>query len=229
VKNRRNYYRILQVQPDAPIEIIRASYRTLMRELKQHPDLGGNAYAATLLNEAYEILSDPMRRSEYDRKLAARYTKNAVPPDRKSKRPLMTFFCPSCGRPLARKPTPGSGCPVCNDLLKEQGKDPPAAYRRRCVARIKRCGRVLFQASDPQKAGEAEIVDISLKGMRFRCEEKLDAGTVLKISAPLFKASAAVRNIRSERRAGRRIYSVGVAFLAVDFEDSRGTFLSTEA
>lgn len=32
--NRRNYYRILQVQPDAPPEIIRASYRTLMKELK---------------------------------------------------------------------------------------------------------------------------------------------------------------------------------------------------
>jgi predicted transcriptional regulator len=35
MKNRRNYYRILQVQPDAPVEIIRASYRTMMRELKR--------------------------------------------------------------------------------------------------------------------------------------------------------------------------------------------------
>ena len=28
MRNRRNYYRLLQVQPDAPLEIIRASYRT---------------------------------------------------------------------------------------------------------------------------------------------------------------------------------------------------------
>ena len=40
MENRRNYYRILQVQPDAPVEVIKASYRALMRELRLHPDLG---------------------------------------------------------------------------------------------------------------------------------------------------------------------------------------------
>lgn len=39
--NRRNYYRILHVQPDAPLEIIRASYRAMMGPLKMHPDMGG--------------------------------------------------------------------------------------------------------------------------------------------------------------------------------------------
>jgi hypothetical protein len=39
-QNRRNYYRILHVQPDAPMEVIRASYRTLMQKLRFHPDLG---------------------------------------------------------------------------------------------------------------------------------------------------------------------------------------------
>ena len=66
MKNRRNYYRILKVQPDAPVEIIRASYRTLMRELKLHPDLGGSTYDASLLNEAYETLSNSARRAAYD-------------------------------------------------------------------------------------------------------------------------------------------------------------------
>ncbi len=36
-KNRRDYYRVLHVQPDAPIEVIEAGYRTLMRTLKRHP------------------------------------------------------------------------------------------------------------------------------------------------------------------------------------------------
>jgi curved DNA-binding protein CbpA len=40
--NRRNHYRTLFVQPDASIEVIRANYRTLMRKLKLHPDLGGD-------------------------------------------------------------------------------------------------------------------------------------------------------------------------------------------
>ena len=69
MKNKRNYYRLLQVQPDAPYEIIHASYRTLMRELKSHPDLGGEHSDAYLLNEAYETLSNSAKRSEYDKKL----------------------------------------------------------------------------------------------------------------------------------------------------------------
>ena len=72
MKNRRNYYRILQVQPDAPREVIRASYRTLMLELKQHPDLGGSTLDASILNEAYQTLKDPNRRAAYDRELCAR-------------------------------------------------------------------------------------------------------------------------------------------------------------
>ena len=69
MKNKRNYYRLLQVQPDAPYEIIRASYRTLMRELKNHPDLGGEISNACLINEAYEILGDSVKRADYDKKL----------------------------------------------------------------------------------------------------------------------------------------------------------------
>ena len=42
-KNRRDYYRVLHVQPDAPIEVIKAGYRTLMRTLKRHP--GGSVDA----------------------------------------------------------------------------------------------------------------------------------------------------------------------------------------
>lgn len=71
MRNRRNYYRILQVQPDAPPQIIRASYRTLMGKLRQHPDLGGSPWKASLINEAYETLSDPGKRAEYDRQVLA--------------------------------------------------------------------------------------------------------------------------------------------------------------
>src|SRR5665213_1240253 len=39
--NRRNYYRILHVQPEAPSQVITASYRTLMSKLRLHPDFRG--------------------------------------------------------------------------------------------------------------------------------------------------------------------------------------------
>ena len=67
VRNKRNYYRILHVQPDAPTEVIRASYRTLMQKLKQHPDLGGEHWNASVINEAHDVLVDIDRRHAYDR------------------------------------------------------------------------------------------------------------------------------------------------------------------
>jgi len=69
-KNRRNYYRVLHVQPDAPIEVIKASYRALMGPLRHHPDLGGDHETAALINEAYAVLTDAERRRTYDLQLA---------------------------------------------------------------------------------------------------------------------------------------------------------------
>jgi hypothetical protein len=70
--NRRNHYRLLHVQPEAPLEVIKSSYRTLMMRMKLHPDLGGDHEMAAALNEAYAVLSDPQRRAEYDRQLRLR-------------------------------------------------------------------------------------------------------------------------------------------------------------
>jgi len=69
LKNRRNFYRILHVQPEAPPEVIKASYRSLMTKLKAHPDLGGDHETAVLINLAYAVLSDPERRRRYDESL----------------------------------------------------------------------------------------------------------------------------------------------------------------
>lgn len=70
---RRNYYRILNVQPDASLEIIKNNYRTLLQKLKLHPDLGGKHWNASAINEAYNVLRNPTKRAEYDEKLLQRY------------------------------------------------------------------------------------------------------------------------------------------------------------
>ena len=69
MKNKRNYYRILHVQPDAPVEIVQSSYRTLMQKLKAHPGLGGEEWNATIINQAYQVLKDDKMRKEYDAEL----------------------------------------------------------------------------------------------------------------------------------------------------------------
>jgi hypothetical protein len=62
---RPNYYRILQVSPEASQEEIRSSYRRLA--LRYHPDgTDPDPQLMRLLNEAYEVLRDPAKRRQYD-------------------------------------------------------------------------------------------------------------------------------------------------------------------
>lgn len=64
----KDYYEILQVSPNAEPEVIASAYRRLAR--KYHPDAYAGPDATERmreLNEAYEVLSDPARRAEYDR------------------------------------------------------------------------------------------------------------------------------------------------------------------
>lgn len=73
MQNRRNFYRILQVQPDAPTAAIKNNYRTLLQKLRMHPDLGGDQTHAGLVNQAWQTLRDPTRRRAYDKQLLQDY------------------------------------------------------------------------------------------------------------------------------------------------------------
>jgi hypothetical protein len=75
----RNYYRLLHVDPDAHPEVIRAAYRTLLRTLGKHPDLGGDEGEARTIIDAYRVLSDPERRRAYDVWLRA-HSRPSAPP-----------------------------------------------------------------------------------------------------------------------------------------------------
>jgi molecular chaperone DnaJ len=63
---RKNYYLILRLSPEATSDQIRSAYRR--RALELHPDLTGFDSDQFLeLQEAYDVLSDPVRRRDYDR------------------------------------------------------------------------------------------------------------------------------------------------------------------
>lgn len=59
-----DYYNVLQVSPDAEPEVIDMAYKALAK--KHHPDVGGDVEKMKLINEAYHVLRDPVRRQEYD-------------------------------------------------------------------------------------------------------------------------------------------------------------------
>lgn len=65
-----NYYEILEINDIASEEVVKAAYKALVK--KYHPDNGGKhkeLKSMELINEAYEVLSDPIKRCEYDRTL----------------------------------------------------------------------------------------------------------------------------------------------------------------
>jgi hypothetical protein len=62
-----DYYRVLQVDPQAEEEVIEAAYRRLAR--KYHPDVYAGPDASERMRElnlAYALLKDPAKRQEYD-------------------------------------------------------------------------------------------------------------------------------------------------------------------
>ncbi|MGK7894181.1 MAG: DnaJ domain-containing protein, partial [Xenococcus sp. (in: cyanobacteria)] len=65
----RDYYDILKISPEATIEEIKASFRSLARQY--HPDLNPDDPEAAEyfkeISEAYDTLSDPLKRRRYDR------------------------------------------------------------------------------------------------------------------------------------------------------------------
>ncbi len=64
----RNYYEVLGIPPNASVEQIKRRFRALAR--RHHPDVAGNQPAShelfIKLSEAYQVLSDPGRRADYD-------------------------------------------------------------------------------------------------------------------------------------------------------------------
>src|SRR5574337_1483615 len=66
--NKRDYYEVLGIRSGASDKEIKQAYRRLAR--KYHPDVNPNNKAAEAkfkeITEAYEVLSDPAKRGQYD-------------------------------------------------------------------------------------------------------------------------------------------------------------------
>jgi curved DNA-binding protein CbpA len=168
-KNRRNYYRILHVQPDAPIEIIRTSYRTLMHSLKMHPDLGGEPRNAALINEAFATLSNPARRAAYDKML--KQLRDHEPPVRKAlpspPEGEQEKNCPFCNKTyLAGSELPDSICDACQSPLFPAKEHEHSSATRRAFERVPRRMRVICtEAAPAHHQFEMTSDDLSITGM----------------------------------------------------------------
>ncbi len=83
------HYDNLKVARNAPPEVIRAAYKSLSQ--RYHPDRNQDSSSATrvfqMINTAYDVLSDPVKRREHDAWIAQGEKKQRWPKTKASPRP----------------------------------------------------------------------------------------------------------------------------------------------
>jgi hypothetical protein len=250
VDNRRNYYRILHVQPDAPVEIIRSSYRTLMQRLKQHPDLGGDHWNAALINEAYRVLTSPQSRQQYDheRQLIRRGSSFSKPANYAADEMAGSSVKQSADEPAActTSTTPAHACRFCLIPHDSSMIDEPDAVCSNCasplcaasewllehsgqrtIKRVAKQFNIDFFTTWPQTAPcSGQTLDVSPNGMRFISERCLAEGRNIKIVSSVIEAVALVTHCQ-QNDSNRWV--VGVAFETLRLAHSQGVFFSAKA
>jgi len=245
IKNRRNYYRILHVQPDAPLAVIKSSYKTIMHKLRAHPDLGGDTENAALINEAYRVLSDPVKRARYDRENKSLHkqhgnekaqadarTKNKAN-SKQSKPEQKQSACPFCGALNDCNTSLALKCFRCHSILRSSEQGDQAVAYKRSVSRIRKEGKILVFLPDHNKPIGAIINDMSPRGMRFAMDIRLQEQNVIKIESEIISAVAKVATCDLFTPDSsifsfplKKSYKIGVSFITVDFSSKHGTFIS---
>jgi molecular chaperone DnaJ len=67
----KDYYKILGVDKTSTADEIKSAYRKKAKE--SHPDKGGDPEQFKIINEAYETLSNPQKKKEYDNPVSNRF------------------------------------------------------------------------------------------------------------------------------------------------------------
>lgn len=252
-ENRRNYYRILHVQEDAPLEIIRSSFRTLMQKLRYHPDLGGDEWNAALLNEALAVLSDEKRRAAYDavngfgkagRQQGEDSDKGGQeaagdafqehddnvpeeePPAARSNPYAADFLerCFFCGMHGRGMPT----CAHCESPLQPPPLMGAHSRDKRALERQAIEASVRVYVRWPQAQGFPGVIrNFTPRGMQIRLRSSLEPNQVIKITSQVIASVSRVASCIEDRQRGG--YHIGLEFLSLCFLKPRGGFVSEKA
>ncbi|MEM8491524.1 MAG: DnaJ domain-containing protein [Pseudomonadota bacterium] len=246
MNSNKDYYRVLHVHPDAPAEIIKASYRTLMQRLRMHPDLGGNGNDAALINEAYRVLMEPARRRVYDQSRKSSQVKpgdahhgNGMPENAgcatSGQLETVTYLpnrsaaaastqCTFCHMATEHKPdgTEPDFCTMCGSPLRMRtftGDDSD----RRSLLRVDKPIKVVFRTQWPQPVPfNGACVNVSLTGMRMRSSVALEVGQLLAAETNMLQAVAEVTRVTHPGIS----WDVGVKFVTLHIKQTRGSFLA---
>lgn len=232
----KNYYRILQVQSDAPTTIITASYHAL---IKSNPEI------ISLLDESYRILSNEETRKQYDSYLVNLLadTNNGNNTQPHSTNPIATskaeralflqpyqavilHYCTFCKTPYRSQANlyGNENCLECASPLTLLEHERLKLFRR-TTKRIPIQGDFLFYLFWPGKPYCGFFQDLSSSGLRFWSQQSVDLKEIIKIDASNLQAIAEITHTSAERNGT----SVGVRFITVKFDQICGNFISAKA
>jgi curved DNA-binding protein CbpA len=235
MRNRRNYYRILHVDRDAPAAVIQASYRTLMHRLRVHPDLGGDEGEAALVNEAFATLGDPARRAAYDVQLGRTSLHRSAGPAKPAASPTQPksqakkTVCGFCGAPhLGAQPTrPDASCARCRSPLSPPPRQDAGDRSRRKMERLPRDLPVTFRRAESRDVvWHGSMKDISLQGMRLVTPLRLSAGERLLIENSFCTTVAVVKSTRRNPALQGGAWESGVELLTIRLVQDQGRLIS---
>ena len=235
VSNRRNFYRLLQVQPDAAPEVIKAAYRALIA--MHHPDKGGDHATAALITNAYATLSDARLRDQYDarrlqrggRASTSRSADGAA--SRAAAGPSATSddandCCPFCAIMLSIKARSAPRCLRCSaPLVKVPSGGLPLTKERRRMLRVSKSDWAMLHTSWNAEGIDVRMRDLSLDGVSVYCGAALPVGRRVRIVGAVFDA---VGEIVSTRQVGN-VYTLHAHLITAIFAVRTGGFVSTSA
>lgn len=227
---RRNLYRILYVQPEAPPEVITAVYRCLMTRLRTHPDLGGDHETAARINQAYQILRDPAKRKAYDesrrRPLSARI---APTPGGAARASLGTpRVCPFCALPVPARVEADTRCQRCASPLAPIAYELGTAresFGRRSAPRVAKDCRVTVHTAPNSTPVSAVLRDLSLTGVSLYTAMPVPAGGNIRIETLGMDVVAHVIKVQRHEQA----FLVRGTLLTALYNRKSGLFMSTTA
>lgn len=237
---RRNLYRLLHVQPEAPLEVIKASFRAQMSTMRGHPDLGGDPEQAARLIAAYDVLSDPERRRAYDLSLSKPGARSssaapgagprpATPVIHNPTRWLIDRRCPFCSLAFGRKPAREDRCGRCASPIHpapEAEHAPGEKQGRRRAERIARDMQAVLRL--PGQPGEyaARLRDLSFTGLSLAAAPRLARQTTIRVTTASFDAVALVIACRASGAA----HTVHAHLLTLQvLSAGRGAFVAARA
>ncbi|MFK7794892.1 MAG: DnaJ domain-containing protein [Gammaproteobacteria bacterium] len=240
MSKQKNFYQILHVQQDAPSEVIRSTYRTMMQKLKMHPDLGGNQENAALINEAYSVLMDPNARADYDASLnEVNHSTGKVVKEKarqnyyqKTTSVIKDDQCAFCQLPHSHglHVKSDSQCSRCGSALFPATKQNFELNGNRLINRIEKQWPVSFYMGwQDARSYIAKTQDVSLNGLQVLSNTYVENGQVLKLSSHMLDAVAIVVNSRSDHTMLRKRWRLGLEFLTLRFHQAQGIFVKTDA